>query len=323
MTRRVLVTGGAGFVGSHVADALLAEGDAVDIIDDLSTGKLANVPAGATFHRLDIRSADAARLVRGGGFDAIVHLAAQMDVRRSVADPLFDLDVNVRGTVSLLETVRSLEKRPRVVFASTGGVIYGDHVRPPNREGTPKEPDSPYAVGKLAAEHYLAYYARIHGLETLSLRFANVYGPRQDPHGEAGVVAIFCGRLIAGEPLTIFGDGLQTRDYVYVTDVADAVRLTLQLRLDSPPRIDARAFNIGTGIGTSVLDLAASLRHAAGIDVPIRFAPHRPGEQQDSFVAVEKAIRELGWTPRVGLETGLAETFAWFAARARTETITS
>lgn len=316
MTRRILITGGAGFIGSHAADAFLAQGWAVEILDDLSTGKLANVPARATFHRVDVRSLAAAQLVRGGDFDAIVHLAAQMDVRRSVADPLFDLDVNVRGTVALLETVRQLPKRPRIVFASTGGVVYGDQARPPNAETATKEPDSPYAVGKLAAEHYLAYYGRIHGIEALSLRFANVYGPRQDPHGEAGVVAIFCSRLLAGEPLTVFGDGLQTRDYVYVTDVAAAIVKAVQVRLDFAPRIDARAFNIGTGIGTPVLDLATSLRRASGIESPVEFAPHRLGEQQDSFVRIDKARSELDWTPHVGLDAGLAETFAWFAGRA-------
>jgi UDP-glucose 4-epimerase len=316
MTRRVLITGGAGFIGSHAADALLAEGCRVDIVDDLSTGKLANVPSAATFHQLDVRSPETGRLVRDGGFDAIVHLAAQMDVRRSVADPLFDLDVNVRGTVALLEAVRALAKRPRIVFASTGGVIYGDHTRPPNVETTPKEPDSPYAVAKLAAEHYLAYYSRIHGVDTLSLRFANVYGPRQDPHGEAGVVAIFCSRLIGGEPLTVFGDGLQTRDYVYVTDVAAAISKAVQVQLDAAPRIDARAFNIGTGVGTAVLDVATVLRRVSGIDSPVQFAPHRLGEQQDSFVSIDKARRELGWAPRVKLDDGLSDTFAWFAARA-------
>jgi UDP-glucose 4-epimerase len=320
VTKRVLVTGGAGFIGSHAADALLVEGHGVEILDDLSTGKLENVPDRATLHRLDIRSEDAARLVREGGFDAVVHLAAQMDVRRSVADPLFDADVNVRGTLNLLEAVRSSSSRPRFVFASTGGAIYGDHTRPPNDETTPKEPDSPYAVSKLAAEHYLAYFARVHGLETLSLRFANVYGPRQDPHGEAGVVAIFCSRLLAGEPLTVFGDGLQTRDYVNVIDVADAIRRALHVRLDGPPRIDARAFNIGTGVATSVLEVASTLQRVSGVDVPIHFAARRPGEQQDSFVRVDRARAELSWTPRVALEEGLGDTFAWFAARANTTT---
>jgi UDP-glucose 4-epimerase len=323
MTRRVLITGGAGFIGSHTADALIADGWTVEIIDDLSSGKRQNIPSSATFHQLDIRSPEAATVVASGAFDAVVHLAAQMDVRRSVADPLFDADVNVRGTLNLLEAARSLATRPRFVFASTGGAVYGDHTRPPNSETTPKEPDSPYAVSKLAAEHYLAFYSRIQGYETIALRFANVYGPRQDPHGEAGVVAIFCSRLLAGQPLTVFGDGLQTRDYVHVGDVAAAVIRALNVTLDTPPRIDARAFNIGTGIATSVLDLASGLQRAAGNSSPLQFAPKRAGEQQDSVVDIDKARRELQWSPRVALEDGLRDTFAWFAARAKHAALTS
>jgi UDP-glucose 4-epimerase len=321
MTRRVLVTGGAGFIGSHTADALLAEGFAVDIIDNLSSGKRANVPAAAKFHQIDIRSPEAAALVKDGGLDAVVHFAAQMDVRRSVSDPMFDADVNVRGTLNLLEAARPLPERPRFVFASTGGAVYGDHTRPPNTETTAKEPDSPYAVSKLAAEHYLAYYSRIHGFETVALRFANVYGPRQDPHGEAGVVAIFSSRLLAGESLTVFGDGSQTRDYVYVGDVAAAVRKAIDVTLDTAPRIDVRAFNIGTGIPTSVLDLAGGMQKAAGSSAQLQFAPKRAGEQQDSFVNIDKARRELGWSPRVALEDGLRDTFAWFAARAKSAAV--
>src|SRR4051812_35164380 len=277
MIRRVLVTGGAGFIGSHTADLLLADGFAVEIIDNLSSGKRVNVPAAAKFHQIDIRSPEASALVKEGGFDAIAHFAAQMDVRRSVADPMFDADVNVRGTLNLLEAARPLPKRPRFVFASTGGAVYGDHTRPPNTETTAKEPDSPYAVSKLAAEHYLAYYSRIHGFETVALRFANVYGPRQDPHGEAGVVAIFSSRLLAGEALTVFGDGSQTRDYVYVGDVAAAVRKAIDVTLDTQPRIDVRAFNIGTGVATSVLDLAAGMQKAAGNSGQLQFAPKRAG----------------------------------------------
>ena len=316
MTRRVLVTGGAGFIGSHVSTALVADGCVIDIVDDLSSGKTANVPEGARLHRLDVRSAEAARLASSGRYDAVVHLAAQMDVRRSVADPLFDADVNVRGTLNLLEALRGAGSPARVVFASTGGVLYGDHATPPNLETTRKEPDSPYAIAKLSCEHYLSYYARIHGLDTVSLRFANVYGPRQDPHGEAGVVAIFCGRLLEERPLTIYGDGLQTRDYVYVGDVVDAVRRALDAPLAPPHGIDARAYNVGTGVPTSVLDLAAALQRVAGVTAPVEFAPNRRGEQQASFVDVGKARRELGWAPRVSLEQGLGETVAWFAARA-------
>jgi UDP-glucose 4-epimerase len=317
VTRRLLVTGGAGFIGSHVCEALLAGGAAVEILDDFSTGREQNVPAGTVVHRMDVRSREAAGLVATQGYDGIVHLAAQMDVRRSVADPLYDSDVNIRGAINLLEAMRTTGARARFVFSSTGGVLYGDHHTPPNFETTRKEPDSPYAIAKLSVEHYMSYYARIHGLDTVALRFANVYGPRQDPHGEAGVVAIFCGRLLEDRALTVFGDGTQTRDYVYVSDVVDAVRRALDAPLAAPTGIDARAFNIGTGVPTSVLALADALRRVAASDAPIEFAPHRPGEQQASFVNVDKARAELGWAPRMSLEQGLSETFAWFAARAK------
>jgi UDP-glucose 4-epimerase len=201
-------------------------------------------------------------------------------------------------------------------LASTGGAIYGDHAVPPNVETVGKEPDSPYAISKLAAEHYLSYYARIHGLDTVALRFANVYGPRQDPHGEAGVVSIFCRRILENQPLTVFGDGSQTRDYVYVRDVAAAVMRALDVELAAPTGIDRRAFNIGTGVATSVLGLVGALRSATRSAADLQFAPKRPGEQQASFLSIERARRDLGWAPRVALEQGLAETFAWFAERA-------
>ena len=315
MTRRVLVTGGAGVIGSHVVEAFLADGWAVEIIDDFSTGKRANVADGAVVHEIDVRSPAAAKLVEEGGFDTIVHLAAQMDVRKSVADPLFDSDVNIRGTINLIEALHRAHSRTRFVFASTGGVLYGDHTVPPNAETTRKEPDSPYAIAKLACEHYLSYYARIHYLDTVCLRFANVYGPRQDPHGEAGVVAIFCGRILENRPLTVYGDGTQTRDYVYVADVVNAIRAAVSAKLLDPVGIDARGFNIGTSVPTSVLELASVLRRVAGSGTEIEFAPNRRGEQTASFVTIDKARDELGWQPSVGLEQGLRETFEWFAAR--------
>jgi len=319
MSKRVLVTGGAGFIGSHVSDVFIANGWAVEIVDDLSSGKRSNIPAEATFHEIDIRSPEASRLVKEEKFDVIVHLAAQMDVRRSVADPLFDASVNVLGSLNILEAVRNSERaqQTRVVFSSTGGAIYGDLATPPTVETTPKEPDSPYAITKLAVEHYLSYYTRIHGLETVVIRFGNVYGPRQDPHGEAGVVAIFCGRVMQNRPLTIFGDGTQTRDYVHVTDVAEAAYLVATTSLPPVQRLDDRAFNIGTGSATSVVDLARVLLDAAGADVPIEFAPRRAGELQDSCLSVDKARAVLGWSPRITLEQGLAGTYQFAANSAK------
>ena len=319
MSKRVLVTGGAGFIGSHVSDVFIANGWAVEIVDNLSSGKRSNVPAEATFHEIDIRSPEASRLVQEGKFDVIVHLAAQIDVRRSVADPLFDASVNVLGSLNILEAVRNSDRaqQTRVVFSSTGGAIYGDLATPPTVEITPKEPDSPYAITKLAVEHYLSYYTRIHGLDTVVIRFGNVYGPRQDPHGEAGVVAIFCGRVMQNRPLTIFGDGMQTRDYVHVTDVAEAAFLVATTSLPPVQRLDDRAFNIGTGSATSVVDLARVLLDAAGADVPIEFAPRRAGELQDSCLSVDKARAVLGWSPRITLEQGLAGTYQFAANSAK------
>jgi UDP-glucose 4-epimerase len=289
-------------------------------VDDLSSGRRENVPAGATLHVLDIRSADAARLVREGAFDVLVHLAAQMDVRRSVADPLFDASVNVTGTLTLLEAVRAAGHATRVVFSSTGGALYGDFVDPPSAETLSKDPDSPYGVTKLCAEYYLAYYARVHGLDTAVLRFANVYGPRQNPHGEAGVVAIFCSRILDGRPLTVFGDGAQTRDYVHVSDVARATFLAATRPLPAVGRLDARAFNVGTGVETSVVDLARKLSEAAGTAARVEHAPARPGELKRSAVDVTKITRALGWRAETSLSAGLADTFRWFAERAGART---
>lgn len=314
MTARALITGGAGFIGSHVADLFLGNSYEVEIIDDLSSGKAANIPESAALHRIGVTSAEAARVVREGRFDVLIHLAAQIDVRRSVADPVFDATTNILGVVNLLEAVRQSGSKTRVVFTSTGGAIYGDFNKPPNFETSSKEPDSPYAISKLSSEFYLAYYGRIHGLEHVSVRFGNVYGPRQDPHGEAGVVAIFCSRILEGKPLTIFGDGEQTRDYVYVGDVASAVWLGATFAIPPAGPVDERSFNIGTGVGTSVLELARILQEAAGSSGEIKFAPRRPGEQQESFLNVDKARTVLGWQPRVSLAAGLAETFAWAEA---------
>jgi UDP-glucose 4-epimerase len=311
MSPRALVTGGAGFIGSHVADLFIDEGYDVEIVDDLSTGNRSNVPEKAVLHEISVASSAIRGVILGGSFDVVVHLAAQIDVRKSVADPVFDATTNIIGTLNILDAIRESGRRTRVAFTSTGGAIYGDFNTPPNVETFPKDPESPYAISKLAAEYYLAYYGRIHGLEHVSLRFGNVYGPRQDPHGEAGVVAIFCTRILQGKPLTIFGDGLQTRDYVYVGDVARAVFLGATRDLPSAARVDARAFNVGTGIGTSVIDLAKLLQEAAGSTVDTDFAPRRPGEQQESFLDASKARALLGWEPAMTLSEGLAKTFAW------------
>ncbi|HJQ54944.1 MAG TPA: NAD-dependent epimerase/dehydratase family protein [Gemmatimonadaceae bacterium] len=310
---KALVTGGAGFIGSHVADLFLAKGFDVTIADDLSTGKRENLPATARFVEVGVNSADFAALVRDGKFDVIAHLAAQIDVRHSVADPVNDATINILGTLNLMEALRSSRSNARVVFTSTGGALYGEFTTPPNIEDFAKDPESPYAVSKLSAEYYLAYYGRVHDKDTVAVRFGNVYGPRQDPHGEAGVVAIFCGRILNDKPLTIFGDGKQTRDYVYVGDVARAVWLAATKPLPERGKVDARAFNIGTGKGTSVLDVVRLLQEAAQSNVPVEFAPHRPGEQQESFVEVSKARDVLGWAPEVSLKEGLKQTYSWFA----------
>jgi len=310
---KALVTGGAGFIGSHVADLFIANGWNVTVVDDLSSGKRENLPAKADFHEIGVNSPEFTRLVSSGRYDVVAHLAGQVDVRKSVADPVADAQTNILGTLNLMETLRKSNAATRVVFTSTGGVLYGDFNTPPNYETYPKDPESPYAIAKLSIELYLAYYSRVHGREYAALRFGNVYGPRQDPDGEAGVVAIFCGRILDNRPLTVFGDGLQTRDYVYVDDVARAVWLASTKSLPEKGRLDARGFNIGTGKGTSVLEIARLLQETARSNVPIEMAPARPGEQQESFVNADKAGELLGWAPQVTLAEGLAKTYKWFA----------
>jgi UDP-glucose 4-epimerase len=313
---RALITGGAGFIGSHVVEQFRANGHHVEILDNLSTGKRENIPAGVTLHAVDIASEDAAGVVREGAFDVLCHLAAQIDVRKSVADPAYDAAVNIGGSLNLLEAVRTSGGATRGVFSSTGGAIYGDFVAVPTVENMPKDPQSPYGIAKLSVEYYLGYYARVHGLDVVALRYSNVYGPRQDPHGEAGVVAIFCDRILRGDALTVFGDGGQTRDYVYAGDVARANLVAATAKLPSAAQVDVRAYNIGTGVETTVLALAQTLQRAAGVSVPVQNAPARPGEQLRSSVNIEKASRELGWKPQVSLEHGLTETYQFFQSRA-------
>ncbi len=314
--QRILVTGGAGFIGSHVADTFIAGGHDVTVLDDFTTGKRHQVPAGATLHELDVRSAEAARVVRDGGFDLVAHLAAQIDVRASVADPAFDASVNVIGTLNILEAARSARGRPpRIVLASTGGALYGDVSDPPSAEATPKNPDAPYGIAKLSAELYLAYYGRVHGMECVALRFGNVYGPRQDPHGEAGVIAIFCGRLQEERPFAVYGDGSQTRDYIFVSDVARAFAAAAAAELPDAGALDERAFNIGTGVETSVVEVANALMRVSGRRQPLEFADARAGEAARSVLDPAKASRQLGWTATVDLEQGLTETWKWAASQ--------
>ncbi len=304
---RVLLTGGAGFIGSHVAEHLLSRGHEVAIVDDLSSGKLENVPEGALFYEMDIRSG-CEDVFEEFAPEALCHQAAQMDVRRSVAEPDFDAEVNVIGTVRLLEGCVRHGVR-KVVFASTGGAVYGEQETFPATEDHPQYPVSPYGVSKLAGERYLHYYRVQNGLPYVALRYANVYGPRQDPHGEAGVVAIFAGNLAADRTSRINGTGEQTRDYVYVADVARANVLALERDVPSG------AYNVGTAIETSVNRLYEILLEVSGKEeFPPQYGPAKPGEQMRSCVDPTKSIRVLGWQPAVDLNTGLEKTFQFFAA---------
>ena len=291
---RAIVTGGAGFVGSHVVEELLRRGDDVLALDDLSSGKRENLPEGARLEVVDVREPLAEHFP---GADVCFHLAAQVDVRVSVERPAHDAQVNVLGTIWVLEAARC--HGTQVVLASTGGAIYGECERPAP-EDSQRRPLAPYGVSKLAAEEYLAAYNRLHGTRHVSLRYGNVYGPRQDPHGEAGVVAIFLGRLAEGEQARIFGDGRQTRDYVYAGDVARATLAAVD---------HEGVFNVGTGIETSVLELYELCRRVAGSDLEAEAAPARLGDLQRSVLDVSLAERELGWRPETGLEEGLRLTW--------------
>jgi len=298
---RAIVTGGAGFIGSHVADALAARGDEVHVLDDLSKGKRENVGAGVELHVADIRDPDAVfDAVRP---EAVVHFAAQADVRVSVERPEVDASVNVLGTVRILEAAR--RHRAKIVFASSGGAGYGE-CDGPAPETAPMEPLAPYGTSKLAGEEYLSTYNRLYGSGHVTLRLGNVYGPRQEPHGEAGVVAIFMGLLREGGTPRIYGDGRQTRDYVFVGDVVDATLAALGH--------DGGIFNVGTGVETSVLELYAAIRAASGVDREPERAEARLGELQRSVLDVSLAARELGWRPAHSLAEGLAETWAWIAS---------
>lgn len=304
MASTICVTGGAGFIGSHVAEALVRAGRRVLIVDDLSSGRKENVPAGAELAVLDVRSPEAAELIVERQVEVLVHHAAQMDVRRSVADPRFDADVNILGLLNLLEAGRSGRLR-QVVFASTGGAIYGEQESFPADEDHAARPVSPYGVSKLASERYLFFYHCQYGLDATCLRYANVYGPRQNPHGEAGVVAIFSRRLLDGAGAVINGDGLQTRDYVYVADVVRA-------NLAAVNRPGFAIFNVGTGIETDVNTLYAHIAEASDSDSAPSHGPGMAGEQRRSCIASERLLEELSVAVDTPLEVGIPATVEWF-----------
>ncbi len=300
----ICVTGGAGFIGSHVAEAMVRGGHQVVIVDDLSSGRKANVPEAAELVVADIRSAQAANVIAEHRVEVVVHHAAQMDVRRSVEDPRFDADVNIGGLLNLLEAARRADVR-QVIFASTGGAMYGEQNEFPAGENHPTRPLSPYGVSKLASERYLYFYHQEYGLDAACLRYANVYGPRQNPHGEAGVVAIFLHRLLGGKQPVINGDGRQTRDYTYVGDVVRANLAAVGLP-------GFRTYNVGTGIETDVNVLYRLIRNALGSDVDADHGPAKSGEQLRSCITSELIEQELGLRIGTPLETGLQTTADWF-----------
>lgn len=308
MGKRILVTGGAGFIGSTIADLFLEAGWEVAVLDDLSSGRRENVPAGARFYPVDVRSAAVHEVLAKERPRVVCHQAAQIDVRRSMTDPRLDADVNVGGLLNLMQGVVAAGSVEHVLFASSGGAIYGDTDAIPTPESHPARPVSHYGAAKAAGELHLGVYRASHGIPFASLRYSNVYGPRQDPHGEAGVVAIFCSRLLDGKPCTIYGDGRQTRDYVFVGDVARANLLAAEKRFDG-------TLNVGTGVETDVLALYGHLARAAGVGRAPDHAPGRPGEQRRSCIDPSAAAEALGWRPEVAIEDGLARTLAAFAGR--------
>ncbi|MDY7093273.1 MAG: NAD-dependent epimerase/dehydratase family protein [Acidobacteriota bacterium] len=316
--KTICVTGGAGFIGSHLVDAFLRRGHRVLVIDDLSTGREGNLASAAEFHPLDVVSPEAAKVVEDSGADLLVHQAAQMNVRRSVTDVLHDGRTNVLGGLNMFEAARR-GGVPQILFASTGGAIYGDQEVFPAPEEHPLRPLSPYGVSKLASESYLYYYHQTYGMDVTCLRYANVYGPRQNPHGEAGVIAIFLQLLLAGQIPTIYGDGLQTRDYVHIDDVVAAnlaaanLGLT-KLELNSEPGY--RIYNVGTGVETSVVDLYRLIAESLGSSVEPRHGAAKAGEQLRSSVDPRRALRELDLPEPRSLASGLPETVQWFAGQA-------
>lgn len=300
------MTGGVGFIGSHIVDDLLAHNFKVIVVDNLSAGKRENINPGAAFQQLDICSPELSSIFTKNKIDWVNHYAAQIDVRHSVADPQQDARSNILGLLNLLENCRQHGVKG-VVFASSGGVIYGEPDKLPVNETFPKKPVSPYGVSKLASEHYLYYYHSVRGLPYIALRYGNVYGPRQNPYGEAGVTAIFTRQILSGETPTIYGDGKQAYDYVFVDDVVKANRLAMQklAAMPSPKYIDDNAFNIGTGVSTSVNELFASLKEITGFGKKANYAAARAGELKKMALDASKARRGLSWQPSINLSDGL------------------
>jgi UDP-glucose 4-epimerase len=300
----ILITGGAGFIASHIADAYIAEGHNVIVVDNLSGGILENINPKAKFYKLDIRSEKLEDVFQKEKIDVVNHLAAQMDVRRSVSDPKFDASVNVLGGINIFESARK-HRVKKIIFSSTGGAIYGEQDYFPADEEHPTRPLSPYGITKLCTEKYLFFYKAVYGINHVILRYANVYGPRQNPHGEAGVVAIFCNKMLRGEQPVINGDGKQTRDYTFVADVVKAN--VLALTYDK-----SNIYNIGTSIEADVNKLFLELRSHLNPSCPEKHAPAKAGEQQRSVISYRKIESELGWKPTVQLEEGLRLTAEYF-----------
>ena len=302
---KILVTGGAGFIGSHVVDLLVNQGYEVVIVDDLSTGRASNLNPAAKFYQMDIRNPKLRGIFEAERPDYVSHHAAQMDVRRSVAQPLFDADINILGSINLLEIAKDFQVK-RFIYISTGGAVYGEPERLPCDEAHPINPICQYGASKHTVEHYLYMYYTNYGLKYTVLRYPNVFGPRQDPHGEAGVVAIFTGRMLANESVTINGDGEQTRDFVYVGDCAQANLLALTI--DHEPGI----YNLGWGRPTSINEISSVLVNITGYSLPVQYGPAKVGETRHIYLDASKIKKDLGWAPTVTLEQGLEKTVDYF-----------